>query len=82
LAAMLHINPNTVQKAYKVLEEQGLIDTDRNNCSRVTSNEQKVTSIKEKFVDEAVEFLILSVQSVKVPLDELKQIISEKYSKA
>ncbi len=61
LAALLGINPNTVQKAYKVMEDEGLVVTPRNAASvlRVTPallerfNEELGRDFVQKFVDEA-----------------------------
>ena len=48
LAALLGVNPNTVQKAFKILEDEGLVVTPRNAASvlRVTPE------IKQKITDE------------------------------
>ena len=40
LANQLKINPNTAQRAYKEMEEQGLIFTEGNLPSRITKDEQ------------------------------------------
>ena len=45
LATELKINPNTVQKAFKEMEEQQLITTERNRPSRVTTGEHVLSLI-------------------------------------
>ncbi|MBM7692724.1 DNA-binding transcriptional regulator YhcF (GntR family) [Peribacillus deserti] len=80
LAGLLKINPNTAQKAYKEMEEQGLITTERNFPSRITTDEKILNAVREELILEAVSSFIASVRPIKVPLDELIKMVSEKYS--
>lgn len=79
LANKLKINPNTVQRAYKEMEGQGLIYTERNLPSRITKDEQVLKEVREELILEAVESFISSVQSINVPLDEAVKLIKENY---
>ncbi|PLT29603.1 GntR family transcriptional regulator [Peribacillus deserti] len=80
LAGLLKINPNTAQKAYKEMEEQGLITTERNFPSRITTDEKILNSVREELILEAVSSFIASVRPINVPLEELIKMVSEKYS--
>lgn len=79
LANKLKINPNTVQRAYKEMEEQGLIYTEGNLPSRITKNEQVLHSVREELIIEAVDSFLTSICSIHVPLDEVLEIVKEKY---
>ncbi|MFB6465644.1 GntR family transcriptional regulator [Cytobacillus sp. Hz8] len=81
LAALLKINPNTAQKAYKEMEEQGLIHTERNFPSRITSDEAMLSSVREELIHEAVETFVQAIKPIKVPVNELLDIIKEKYER-
>lgn len=52
LALLLSINPNTVQKAYKQLEEEGLIKTINNVKSVILVDDEIVQAIKQEFIEE------------------------------
>ncbi|WP_026695248.1 GntR family transcriptional regulator [Peribacillus kribbensis] len=80
LAGMLKINPNTAQKAYKEMEEQGLITTERNFPSKITTDERVLSSVREELLLEAVNAFVEAVRPIKVPLDELLKKVSENYS--
>lgn len=80
LANQLKINPNTVQRAYKEMEEQGLIFTDGNMPSRITKDENMLKNVREELITEAVEDFIGSIKAIKVPLAEVLEKITEKYS--
>lgn len=79
LAAALNINPNTAQKAYKEMEEQGLIYTEGNSPSRITSDKSKLDSIREELILEAVNTFVASIKKIDVPVDELLHIVKETY---
>lgn len=54
LAVQLSINPNTVQKAYKLMEEEGLIKTISNVKSVVNVNDEVVQSIQAELLEEQI----------------------------
>src|SRR5699024_8548722 len=68
LAKMLKINPNTAQRAYKEMEEQGLIYTEGNLPSRITKDEQVLHAVKDELILQAVNSFITSIRSIHVPL--------------
>lgn len=79
LANQLKINPNTAQRAYKEMEEQGLIYTAQNTPSKVTRDETVLGTVREELLQEAVDEFISAVRPINVPVDELVHIIKEKY---
>ncbi|MCM3236462.1 GntR family transcriptional regulator [Heyndrickxia oleronia] len=80
LASMLKINPNTAQRAYKEMEEQGLIHTEKNYPSRITNDEVVLSKVRTELIVEAVDSFVQSIRSINVPVDELLEIIKEKYN--
>lgn len=81
LANQLKINPNTAQRAYKEMEEAGLIFTEGNNPSRITKDEQVLRNLRTELIEEAVETFIAAVKPVNIPMDDLIRLIKEKYEK-
>lgn len=79
LASQLKINPNTVQRAYKEMEEQGLIYTEKNSPSKITGDEDVLHRVREELILEAVDTFVTSVRSINVPVDELLELVKEKY---
>lgn len=79
LANRLKINPNTAQRAYKEMEVQGLIHTEGNLPSRITTDQRVLTSVRSELIEEAVDVLIESVTPVVVSLDELLEAVSKRY---
>src|SRR5690625_1490596 len=81
LASKLKINPNTVQRAYKEMEEAGLIYTDGNMQSKITKDKKVIQKVREKLLSEAIETFITSVHTLKIPLKEIIPLIKENYEK-
>lgn len=79
LANQLKINPNTAQRAYKEMEEQGLIFTEGNMPSCITKDKAVLKSVREELMIEAVDVFISSIKSIDVPLSEVLELVEKKY---
>ncbi|OAB37116.1 GntR family transcriptional regulator [Paenibacillus macquariensis subsp. defensor] len=79
LGAKLKINPNTAQKAYKEMEEQQLIITEGNSPSRITLDDDLLRSIRSELISDAVDAFVVSVRKIDVPVEELLDIVKQKY---
>lgn len=75
LAQELGINPNTVQKAYKELEEMALIVTESNISSKVTENQKLIEKVKQELLDHAIETFIKDVTPLGIPDHEIIEAI-------
>lgn len=71
------INPNTVQKALQILEEDGLIITDRTNGKYVADNENVIKQEKSKLIKIEVDTFFKKMQSLGLDEEEIKSIINE-----
>ncbi|PAV30523.1 GntR family transcriptional regulator [Virgibacillus profundi] len=81
LANKLKINPNTAQRAYKEMEEAGLIHTERNLPSKITRDEKVLGAVREELIEQAVDSFVTSIRSINVPLDEIVGLLQDKYQK-
>lgn len=80
LANQLKINPNTAQRAYKEMEEQELIHTERNFPSTITKDEEVLGAVREELLLDAVDIFLNAVRPIQVPVDELIDVVKEKYT--
>ncbi len=78
LSATIGVNPNTIQKSYKILEEEGIILSQTGAKSVITINEKKVSSIREEMIGN---ILIESLKKLKDMGFDKKDLLSllEKY---
>lgn len=51
LSSSLGVNPNTVQKAYRILEEEGLMESHTGAKSILTLDERKVSAIRRQLME-------------------------------
>ncbi len=79
LANQLKINPNTAQRAYKEMGEQGLIFTEGNMPSCITKDEEVLKSVREELIIEAVDLFLGSIKSIDVPLSEVLELVKKKH---
>ncbi len=79
LANQLKINPNTVQRAYKEMEEQKLIYTEGNLPSCITKNEDVLKGVRHELISEAVHIFVNSIKSINAPLSEVIELVQQKY---
>ncbi|MFC4321479.1 GntR family transcriptional regulator [Litchfieldia salsa] len=79
LANRMKVNPNTAQRAYKEMEEQGLIYTEKNHPSKITTDNKVLGMVREELLVEAVDVFVTSVRSINVPVDELLDLVRVKY---
>jgi GntR family transcriptional regulator len=80
LANLMKVNPNTAQRAYKEMEEQGLITTERNHPSKITTDTKILGTVREELILEAVDTFVTSVRSINVPVEELLDLVRKKYT--
>jgi len=78
LAMLAKINPNTAQRAYREMEEQGLIVTEGNSPSRITSNGEVLKAIRSELMNEAVDLFVNSVKNLHVSAEELMELLRAK----
>ena len=81
LAVMLNINPNTVQKAYKEMEDQNLIMTDRNFPSKITNDQNVLQNVRKELIYDATVQYIKAMKQIAIPVEEVIDVVKEMYEK-
>ena len=64
LALDYKVNPNTVQRSYSLLEEEGLVYSDSTNGRFVTTNKKLIEKLKEKIAKEKIELFITNMNDL------------------
>ena len=70
LSAQLGVNPNTVQKAYRLLEESGLIASRSGAKSEMTLTEEAVAAIRERLLEQEAATLVRSLRQMGLTLPQ------------
>ncbi|MBQ4542108.1 MAG: GntR family transcriptional regulator [Clostridia bacterium] len=77
-AFLYGVNPNTVQKALQILEDDGLIVTDRTNGKFVAGSTEKIEAQKSKTITQEIDLFIEKMKSLGLGLDEIKNLINNR----
>ncbi len=75
LSALLGVNPNTVQKAYAMLEEQGLIHSRSGAKSCIAIRTETVEQIRDELLKEAMKNMISAMKQMGVSCEEATELI-------
>lgn len=79
LASYLSINPNTVQKSYKMMEEEGIIRTISNVKSVIYVDEDILIRLQKEMIQETVDEFIGNCKECGLPFQRVIAILSERW---
>ena len=79
LAINYSVNPNTVQKALQLLEDDGLIVTDRTNGKFVADNSAAIKSQREIIIKTEVDLFFDKMQALGLTNSDIKEIINGRF---
>lgn len=77
LSALLGVNPNTVQKAYKMLEDEGLIQSRAGAKSYVVVTETKLTEIRTELLEADAKEAVARLKLMGVSKEEAHELINK-----
>ncbi len=77
LSALLGVNPNTIQKAYRLLEEEGIIESHSGAGSWVTVNEQQIKVIRSQLLEGDVRALVKSMKQMEISKEEAARLLGD-----
>lgn len=76
-ASQLQVNPNTVQRAFREMEEMELISTGNNVMSRVTDNPELIGQLKQEMLQEAIQIFADSIYPLHVSNEEVMEQLEQ-----
>ena len=77
LSALLGINPNTVQKAFRMLEDEELIESQTGAKSVMKLNDEKIMKLREDLLREEIRSITVSLRQMGISRDEALRLISQ-----
>jgi len=81
LSALLGVNPNTVQKAFHLLEEEGLVESRSGAKSFVTIGEDTPARIRNELTAAEAEPMIRAIKETGLSKEEAMKLFSELWDK-
>lgn len=80
LSAQLGVNPNTVQKAYRLLEEEGIISSHTGAKSAVTLTPERRAAIRGELLAQAARQAVRSLRHMGVELEEARILLERAWN--
>ncbi len=77
VASQLNINPNTVQKAFKLMEDEGFVHTSSTSGSVVYVDDEIFRRIETELTRELVKSFVDSAKEIQLPYKRVIELISE-----
>ncbi len=75
LSAWIGVNPNTIQKAYRMLEDEGIIESRSGAKSCVTVDEEKIQRIRSSLLAKDTQSLVISMKQMGISKDEALALV-------
>lgn len=75
LSALLGVNPNTVQKAYRILEEEGLVQSHSGAKSYMVLDENKAAAIRAELVEEEAKSSLERLKSMGLSREDVIALV-------
>lgn len=76
LSTILNVNPNTVQKAYKQIEQDGLLVSYAGSKSILVFDEKAVTDIRHELIAEEASNFITSLKQIGISKEEAGNLLA------
>ncbi len=77
LSALLGVNPNTIQKAYRMLEEEEIILSRAGAKSCVTIDTEKIARIRKELLRKETEAWVQAMKQMNVSVEEAEELVKE-----
>ena len=77
LSALLGVNPNTVQKAYRMLEDEGLIQSHSGAKSYMVLDEEKLELIREELLENDATSIVRAMKQMGLSKKEAISLIEK-----
>jgi len=81
MAKKAEVNPNTIQRAYREMENMDLVETKRGLGTFIKEDDKIINDISEEMAKKTVEKFINEMKSLSFDEKEVLQIVEEKLNK-
>ncbi|MBO2521430.1 MAG: GntR family transcriptional regulator [Clostridia bacterium] len=79
LASMVQVNPNTVQRAYREMEQLGITETLRGQGTFVTQDAGLVDSVRREMAERALVSFVQEMNALGYGCEEMVELVRETY---
>ena len=80
LSAYLTVNPNTVQKAYRLLEEEGLVQSHAGAKSFVCATERQRAALRRELTENELRGMVRNMKGMGLTVKEAAALVEKLYA--
>lgn len=80
LSAYLTVNPNTVQKAYRLLEEEGLVQSHAGAKSFVCATERQRAALRQELTENELRGMVRNMKGMGLTAKEAAALVEKLYA--
>lgn len=80
LSALLGVNPNTIQKAYKILEDEGLIESHLGSKSYMVLDTDKSNAVRAELVEDDAKAAVEKLKDMGITKSEAIALIEKHWN--
>ena len=80
LSAYLTVNPNTVQKAYRLLEEEGLVQSHAGAKSFVCATERQRAALRRELTEKELRGMVRNMKGMGLTAKEAAALVEKLYA--
>ncbi len=82
LSARLGVNPNTIQKAYRMLEEEGLLTSHAGAKSYLQADPATVQALRGELLGGEISAMIASIKEMGLSKEEALALVAQRWEEA
>lgn len=79
LSALLTVNPNTIQKAYRMLEEEGLVQSHAGAKSYVCATERQRETLRREMTEHQLRAMVRDMKRMGLTAEEAAALVARLY---
>lgn len=79
LSALLTVNPNTIQKAYRMLEEEGLVQSHAGAKSYVCATERQRETLRREMTENQLRAMVQDMKRMGLTAEEAAALVARLY---
>lgn len=77
MSSLLGVNPNTIQKAYQLLEKEGLLQSQSGTKSIMTISNEAVDSLRKQLIETDMKSIVAAMQSMGIEKETAKLLFDQ-----
>ena len=81
LSALLAVNPNTVQKAYRMMEEEGLVTSRAGAKSYIQATPEQIAALRRALLETEMQAMVDAARRMGLTREEAHRLLDTLYDK-